>query len=194
MWRLRTSETDVHFLARLPTKGSLVPAPKPPTHIRSATEADLHAVLRLNAQWQHVTSPLDADALAHLHAHSAYHRVVEVKGEVVAFLLAFGPGAPYDSPNYRWFGARSSEFLYIDRVVVSAAHQRGGFGHSLYRDVEEFARAAGLRRLVCEVDIEPLNAPSDAFHSRRGFAEVGTQWLPGGTKRVSLRELSLRTA
>lgn len=160
--------------------------------IRATTEADLPAILRLNAEWQHVTSPLDGAALAHLHAHAAYHRVAEVDGEVVAFLLAFGPDVPYDSPNYRWFEANSAEFLYIDRVVVAGDHQRGGFGEKLYRDLEEYARTSGAGRLVCEVDIEPLNAASDAFHRRRGFVEVGTQWLPGGAKRVSLRERWLR--
>ena len=161
-------------------------------HIRPATEADLPAVLRLNAEWQHVTSPLDGAALAHLHEHAAYHRVAEVNGQVIAFLLAFGADAPYDSPNYRWFKTNSAEFLYIDRVVVSGDHQRGGFGEKLYRDVEEYARANGVGRLVCEVDIEPLNAASDAFHRRHGFVEVSTQWLPGGAKQVSLRERFLR--
>lgn len=159
--------------------------------IRPAAEADLPAVLRLNAEWQHVTSPLDDRSLAHLHAHSAYHRVAEVDGQVVAFLLAFGPHVPYDSPNYRWFESRSAGFLYIDRVVVSAAHQRDGLGEGLYRDLEGYAWAHGIGRLACEVDVEPLNAPSDAFHRRHGFVEVGTQWLPGGVKRVSLRERML---
>lgn len=160
--------------------------------IRPATRSDLPALLRLNAEWQHVTSPLDEAALAHLHEHAAYHRVAEADGRVIAFLLAFGADAPYDSPNYRWFEANSAEFLYIDRVVVAADRQRGGLGEELYRDVEAYARANGMARLVCEVDIEPLNAASDTFHRRHGFVEVGAQWLPGGAKRVSLRERSLR--
>ena len=158
--------------------------------IRDTRPDDLEAVLGLNALWEHVTSPLGADALAALHAQAAYHRVVELDGQVVAFLLAIGPGAAYQSPNYRWFEESAREpFLYIDRVVVSADSHRSGFGAALYDDVLAFAVAHGILRLVCEVDVEPLNVASDSFHRARGFAEVGTQWVGGGKKRVSLREL-----
>ena len=158
--------------------------------IRDTRPDDLEAVLRLNAQWEHVTSPLGTEALAALHAQATYHRVVELDGEVVAFLLAIGPGAAYESPNYRWFEKSARErFLYIDRVVVSAGSHRSGFGAALYDDVLSFAVANGVPRLVCEVDVEPLNAASDAFHRARGFVEVGTQWVGRCTKRVSLREL-----
>lgn len=159
--------------------------------LRDATPRDLDAVLRLNAEWEHVTSPLDRAALTRLHEQASYHRVAQSGSDVVAFLLGIGPGAAYDSPNYRWFDARFQEFLYIDRVVVSAAIQRAGLGAALYDDVRDFAARRGIRRLVCEVDVEPMNAPSDAFHTRRGFAEVGTQRVADGTKRVSLRECLL---
>ena len=162
--------------------------------IRSARLHDLYAILRLNAQWEHVTSPLTEGSLAHLHANASYHRVLELDTRVVAFLLALGPGVSYESPNYRWFDARPGEFLYIDRIVVAEGHQRSGFGDALYDDLLTFARRRGIPRLTCEVDVEPLNAASDSFHTRRGFAEVGTQWVAGGTKRVSLRECAVRSA
>lgn len=156
--------------------------------IRPARLHDLDAILRLNAQWEHVTSPLTEGSLAHLHANASYHRVLELDARVVAFLLALGPGVGYESLNYRWFDARPGEFLYIDRVVVAEGHQRSGFGDALYDDVLSFARQRDIPRLVCEVDVEPHNTASDSFHERRGFVEVGTQWVAGGTKRVSLRE------
>jgi predicted GNAT superfamily acetyltransferase len=112
-------------------------------------------------------------------------------GRVVGFLLAVGPGQPYESLNYRWFATRHDDFLYIDRVVVGGAHQRSGVGAALYDDVAAFAAAHGYRRLVCEVNIEPPNPGSDAFHARRGFVEVGTQWVADGTKRVALLELAV---
>jgi uncharacterized protein len=156
--------------------------------IRDATPGDHEAILRLNALWERVTSPLDEVALAVLHAQAAYHRVVEAGSTIAAFLLALGPGAAYESPNYRWFDATHSEFLYIDRIVVSSDFHRAGLGGALYDDLLAFARSQGTHRLVCEVDIDPPNVPSDAFHRRRGFVEVGTQWVGGGKKRVSLRE------
>lgn len=159
--------------------------------IRPASHEDFAEILHLNAEWEHVTSPLTADGLAGLHAHAEYHRVGESDSRVVAFLLALGPGAPYESPNYRWFDSRPGPFLYIDRIVIARDHQRSGIGGALYDDVVAFARERGIERLVCEVDIEPLNAVSDAFHARRGFVEVGTQWVGDGAKRVSLRECAI---
>lgn len=156
--------------------------------IRPATPVDFPHLLRINAEWEHVTSPLDARTLADLDAQALYHRVVEYDGGPAAFLLAFGPGAAYESPNYRWFCARSADFCYIDRVVVDERYQRRGLGHALYDDVAAFARARMITRLTCEVDAEPLNAASDAFHRHRGFVEVGTQWVADDTKLVSLRE------
>jgi len=159
--------------------------------IRPAGAGDFTAILALNAAWVHHTSPLDEAALRDLHAQAAYHRVAEVDGGVVGFLLAVGPGQTYESPNYRWFAARSHDFLYIDRVVVAGEHQGEGVGGALYDDVTAWAGRNGFGRLVCEVNVEPPNPVSDAFHARRGFVEVGTQWVAGGTKRVSLRELTL---
>jgi uncharacterized protein len=157
--------------------------------IRPAGLADFPEILALNEEWVQATSRLDERALADLHGQAAYHRVVELDGRVVGFLLAIGPGQPYQSPNYTWFATRHDEFLYIDRVVVAGAHQRSGVGAMLYEGVAAFAAAGGFRRLVCEVNIEPHNPGSDAFHAGRGFVEVGTQWVADGTKRVSLREL-----
>lgn len=159
--------------------------------IRNATAGDLSRVLSLNEEWVHHTSPLDEAGLAALHAQASYHRVVSSAEDVVAFALALREGAEYDSPNYRWFSERGGTFLYIDRIVVSSGHQNRGLGGALYDDLIASAHAAGVGRIVCEVDIEPLNAPSIAFHDRRGFVEVGTQWIKGGSKRVSLREMAL---
>ena len=159
--------------------------------IRDAGPADLDAILRLNERWEHFMSVLDRVALQRLHAEAAYNRVALVGGDVVAFLLAFREGADYDSPNYRWFADAYDRFLYIDRVVVDEGRHRTGLGAALYDDAIAFARSQGLPRVVCEIDIEPLNATSVAFHERHGFVEVGTQRVAGGAKLVSLRELRL---
>lgn len=161
------------------------------TSIRPAGERDFAAILALNTESVHFTSPLDAARLQHLHAQAAYHRVVDIDGVVAAFLLVFREGADYDSPNYRWFAQRHRQFLYIDRIVVSAAQQGRGFGKLLYDDLFAFARASGVREVTCEFDLDPPNPTSARFHARFGFREVGTQWLGGGKKQVSLQVRSL---
>jgi predicted GNAT superfamily acetyltransferase/SAM-dependent methyltransferase len=156
--------------------------------IRDAQPRDFAAILALNEESVRFTSSLDAAALADLHAQAAYHRVVEEEGRVAAFLLAVAPGQPYESLNYTWFAARYDDFLYIDRVVVACDRRHAGLGAALYDDVAAWATANGFRRLVCEVNVEPPNEVSGAFHARQGFAQVGTQWVAGGTKRVALLE------
>jgi hypothetical protein len=88
------------------------------TTLRDARREDFAAILALNAESVHFLSPLTAERLDALHRAAAYHKIIEIDGEVAAFLLAFREGAPYDSPNYLWFAERYPEFLYIDRIVV----------------------------------------------------------------------------
>jgi uncharacterized protein len=150
----------------------------------------------------HFLSPLGPERLAHLHAQAAYHRVLVPDGDTVnggkagseqvqAFLLALRETATYDSPNFGWFAARYPRFLYIDRVVVSAAHQGQGLGRRLYDDLIAFARTTGTERVACEFDVDPPNPASERFHAGYGFVEVGTQHVGPARKRVSLRVLEL---
>ena len=155
--------------------------------LRDARREDFAAILALNEESVRFTSPLSAERLDALHRVAAYHRVVEIDREAAAFLLAFREGAPYDSPNYLWFAERYPQFLYIDRIVVAPAQRGARLGIALYDDVIAFAAASRVPWLTCEFDVDPPNPASMRFHERMGFGEVGTQWLGGGKKRVSLQ-------
>lgn len=156
--------------------------------IRDATPEDAEHVLRLNRAFEHFTSPLTADDLAAMAAEASLYCVAETDGRVAAFLLAFAEYADYLSPNYLWFAERMRSFLYIDRVVVAHDAHRSGLGGRMYRHAFDHAARLGVTRIVCEVDADPPNPTSDAFHRRLGFTEVGSQLVAGGLKRVSLRE------
>lgn len=147
-------------------------------------------ILALNAASVHFLSPLTPERLVHLHAQAAYHKVMLDGERVLAFLLSFAPGAPYDSVNYRWFDARYADFLYVDRIVVADTARGLGLASRLYRDLFEHARTHGYARVVCEFDVDPPNPASERFHRGFGFAEVGSQHLPGG-KTVSLQSAPL---
>ena len=155
--------------------------------IRDARREDFTAILALNAESVHFLSPLAPERLDALHRSAAYHRVVDSGGQIAAFLLAFREGAPYDSPNYLWFADLYPVFLYIDRIVVAPSHRGEGLGALLYDDIAAFAAKTGVAWLTCEFDIEPPNPGSMRFHEHMDFREVGTQWLGGGKKRVSLQ-------
>jgi len=155
--------------------------------IRDAVPADFPAILTLNAESVQFLSPLSPERLDRLHRMAAYHKVVAHDGSVAAFLLAFREGADYDSPNYAWFAYRYAEFLYIDRIVAAPAARGQGFAAALYEDIIAFAARAGAVPLTCEFDLDPPNPASMRFHTRMRFREVGTQWLYGATKQVSMQ-------
>ena len=98
--------------------------------------------------------------------------------------MAFDEGTDYDSPNYLWFRARHSRFVYVDRIVVDPAMRKRGLAHRLYEDLFRHAADAGHDRVVCEVNSDPPNPASDAFHEALGFVEVGHAVLHGGAKTV----------
>jgi uncharacterized protein len=153
--------------------------------IRDARPADFAAIASLNKESERFVSPMNEARLAQLHAWASYHRVIELAGEVAAFLIAFREGAGYDSPNYRWFSERYPSFVYIDRVIVDAAHRSRGLASALYADVFAFARQQGAATVTCEFDVEPPNEVSRRFHQRFGFHEVGTHSY--NAKRVSMQ-------
>ncbi len=162
--------------------------------IRDAAPADFDAVLQLNLESEAVLSPLSRARLEQLHDQAWYHRLACVDGAAGAFLLALRAGATYDSPNYRWFAARFADFVYIDRIVVSATARQAGLASLLYEDLLRRAEEAGVERVTCEFDTDPPNEASRRFHQRFGFAEIGTQRVAGGKKRVSVQELRLPSA
>ena len=63
-------------------------------HLRDATIEDSDAIVRLNDLSVAVTSPMDADRYRELLAISDLASVVELEGEVAAFLLTIGEAVP----------------------------------------------------------------------------------------------------
>jgi predicted GNAT superfamily acetyltransferase len=104
----------------------------------------------------------------------------------LGFVLALAPGAAYSSENYAWFSAHRPGSLYVDRIVVAPRAHGGGIGRALYAAVHERARSLGLDEVTCEVNLDPPNPQSLAFHRRLGFVQVGEQSTKGGAVRVAL--------
>ena len=146
-------------------------------------EAD---ILRLNAESVSVLSPMDSARFSELRDMCRLLSVAEKSGQAVGFLMGFCDGAGYDSPNYRWFAARLKRFLYIDRVVVSRQMRGLGLGRLFYNEAQRWAVEHQLAWLAAEVDLQPPNTASLAFHQQLKFVEVGRQKLDGG-KMVSLQ-------
>jgi len=162
--------------------------------IRSLVPADLPRLLALNNAAIPAVNELDAEALEAvvLHSHLAVV-VVDTNATEIAlgFSILFVAGAKYESENYRWFSGRSSDFLYVDRIVVADGFRGQGLGQVLYDAIFCAARREVLAEVLCEVNLEPPNPGSLAFHGRLGFLEVGQLSTENDTHVVSLLAASV---
>lgn len=139
------------------------------------------AILALNNEHAEELSWLEAERLSELVSRAFYARRI---GDLEAFLLAFDQDADYDSPNFLWFKTRYPRFVYVDRIAVAAVARGRGHARRLYEDL--FASASQERHavIVCEVNSDPPNPASDAFHAALGFSEVGEASIHDGRKSV----------
>jgi len=157
--------------------------------LRPFRDRDLDALVAVNDAAYPAVPITPAAELAELIGMSSVAVVVD-DGAAAGFVLGMPPGLGYQSENYLFFSSRARElgttFVYVDRIVL-AAHLRGrGLGPQLYEAVFAEARRVGAEEVLCEVNLEPPNPGSLAFHTRIGFVEVGRQSTKGGTNVVAL--------
>ncbi|MEQ1616499.1 MAG: GNAT family N-acetyltransferase [Hyphomicrobiaceae bacterium] len=158
------------------TSGLVIPPRSEPL-----VDLDLAAFLDLNNRHKVELSELDATELARLVSIAFQARGTR---NPMSMLLAYDQLADYASPNFLWFKARFERFVYIDRVVVSVDGRGLGLASRLYADLVEAACSVGHTRIVAEVNSDPPNPASDAFHAVRGFTEVGRAHLGDRGKTV----------
>jgi hypothetical protein len=82
--------------------------------------------------------------------------------------------------------------VYVDRICVAPSARRLGYAGRLYADLFASATEAGHTLVTCEVNADPPNPRSDAFHLALGFVAVGSETLPdssGKTVRYLQRTL-----
>jgi uncharacterized protein len=154
----------------------------------SSSEAS--AVLSLNNANAMETSALDDASLQALLDMAFYARGID-RGKT-ALLIALDNEAAYVNPNFMWFKACRESFVYIDRVIVSVSARGQGIARVLYEDLIAAAKRAGHDRVVCEINIEPPNPVSEAFHVAMGFDAVGQATIHNGKKTVRYFETILR--
>jgi len=141
------------------------------------TAADEAAILELNNAHEVELSRVDSARLRHLLA-AAYHARMAPQG--IAFLIAFAQDADYDGVHFSWFRDRFESFVYVDRVVVAHAARGRGIARALYADLFQRAQSDGHSMICCEVNVDPPNPASDAFHASLGFCEIGSASMANG--------------
>jgi len=154
--------------------------------LRRVVASDLPALAELNDAAVPAVNGLGLDGLTAHVPVCDLALVAELDGKAAGFVLALAPGADYASENYRWFSTHVPGSLYVDRIVVAPTAHGRGIGRSLYAAVDARARELGLGVVTCEVNLEPPNPQSLAFHERLGFQRVGEQATKGGSVVVAL--------
>lgn len=145
--------------------------------VRALGEADLADLIALNNDHAAELSWVTAESFRALLAEAW---LALAPPDNTALLLVFDQDAAIEGPNFAWYQARHARFLYIDRVVVAPAARGRGLARQLYAAAFAAGAAAGFDLIGCEVNLEPPNPASDAFHASLGFSEVGRARLPSG--------------
>lgn len=157
--------------------------------LRDHDRQDDDLLLALNQANVPEVGDLTAAQFAALIPMQAFLRVAWLDGAPVAALFLMNPGESYQSSNYRWFCERFEAFLYIDRIMVAATARRRGVGRALYDDAVALARAADAPRLLAEVNTDPPNPGSLAFHARFGFVQLEERAGDDGKRVMMLEKL-----
>lgn len=165
-----------------------------PLSIRDLNPADVTRLVELNNAAVPAVPFTTAEEFATLLATSDHAiGAIDDDAGLHGFAIGMNPGSDYASENYRFFEDRGTDSLYVDRIVVDELRRGERIGRLLYDHVFHRARADGRTEVTCEVNIEPPNPRSLAFHTRIGFVEVARQATKGGAVEVALLAASARS-
>jgi predicted GNAT superfamily acetyltransferase len=159
-----------------------------PLAVRDIVSSDLPWLEALNRACVPAVDALTLAELERVLASASSTRVVKRGEHLLGALVGFLPGAAYASTNYQWFCRERADFFYIDRVVVALGARGLGVGRALYADALDRALRAGALRLCCEVNEDPPNPASLAFHARLGFTRILSRRDERSGKLVAILE------
>ncbi|MBI1257518.1 MAG: GNAT family N-acetyltransferase [Chloroflexi bacterium] len=139
--------------------------PKLLLEINNAAVPDVGTLTEAKAEW--------------LVTHVATPGLALLDDQPVGVLVILNERSGYDSDYFRWFTARYTNFLYIDRIVVAASARGQGIARALYqRVIDDWIVPLQQVAIASDVYSDPPNEPSLALHRAMGFEEVGTQAFP----------------
>lgn len=140
---------------------------------RGAVSDNFDAIVAINREPVPGVAELERAYFTLLVDVCEHFRVIEVDGETAGYIFAMNQDAAYTGEEFQWFCRHLSEmFLYIDQVAIGKSWRGMRLGTALYEDLEEHAARSCVNILACEVNYDPPNKESQAFHRRFGFREV----------------------
>lgn len=159
--------------------------------IRDAAQTDEAFILALNAASTPAVGEMDASEYREIATQAHRVLVAEAGGVPAGFMILIRPGSAYPSDNFGWFEERFDNHLYIDRIAVSKAAWGAGVGRALYEEAMRIAAELGEKRLTAEVNEQPPNPESMAFHAKLGFRHLLSRTSPRLGKVVAMLERPL---
>lgn len=159
--------------------------------VRDATAEDEDFILALNAASMPGVAEMSAEEYREIVSQAHRVLVAEAGGAPAGFIILIRPGSTYPSDNYGWFEEQFDNHLYIDRVAVSQAAWGQGVGRAIYEEAMRIAAALGEKRLTAEVNEDPPNPESMAFHAKLGFRHLLSRTSPRLGKVVAMLERPL---
>lgn len=145
--------------------------------VRDATPGDEEFILALNAACVPALAEMSAQDFRDIAGWA--HCVLIAEAPMGAggikpagFVILIRPGTAYPSDNYGWFEEKFGRHLYVDRIAVSEAARGTGAGRAMYDAALKLAAELGEERVTAEVNEEPPNPESMAFHDRLGFRHL----------------------
>ena len=159
--------------------------------VRDAAPGDEDFILALNAASTPAVGDMTADDYREIAGWAHRVLIAEAGGKPAGFLILVRPGSDYPSDNYGWFEEQFDHHLYVDRIAVSKAAWGQGVGRSLYEEAMRIAAATGEKRLTAEVNEDPPNPESMAFHAKLGFRHLLSRLSPRLGKVVAMLERPL---
>jgi predicted GNAT superfamily acetyltransferase len=166
-----------------------------PVTVRNAAPGDEEFILALNAACVPAVAEMSAQDFRDIAgwAHSVLIAEAALRGgggKPAGFVILIRPGSAYPSDNYGWFEQAFGRHLYVDRIAVSDAARGLGVGRALYEYALGLAAELGEERVTAEVNEDPPNPESMAFHAKLGFRNLISR-VSGSGKVVAMLERPL---
>lgn len=139
--------------------------------LRCANAGDVPDIIAANNAETPAVSELDVAAVNTLIEVADAALVAEVEDAFAGFVFALPSGIEdFHARNYRWFEEHLDDYLYVERIVVADGNQGRGIGRTFY---DHLLDTTTRGHLVSEVNTDPRNDASLAFHDRFGFEAIG---------------------
>jgi len=151
-----------------------------PIVIREVRSDDLPEIRRINVESSPGVTRLTVRRIAGLVTEATLAWVAVADRGIAGYLIAFLGSASYGGEEFAWFKRRTRNFVYVDQVALAPPYRGRGIGSMLYSELERWGSRRQCESLSCEVNLDPPNPASMAFHMSYGFIQIGRMHTSDG--------------